>query len=114
DVLVGAFFDMGYTVGPFPKGDGKDNVANTDQAYPPDGYKGVKKQHHSPNTMAWLSSGSNIAWDNSSTDEGAGGPNGPPWGDCGVGGCSDRTIHLHTGVGNYAFADGHVKARRAT
>lgn len=101
DVLIGAFYNMGYTVGALG-----DNIAMEKVAYPPDGYVGTKKQRHSPNTAAFLSNPGSIAWDSTSTDDGT---------NCyGVTGCADRTIHLHTGVGNYAYCDGHVKSRKAT
>jgi prepilin-type processing-associated H-X9-DG protein len=32
----------------------------------------------------------------------------------GNGCCCDRTGHLHSGVGNYIFADGHVKGLKVT
>jgi prepilin-type N-terminal cleavage/methylation domain-containing protein/prepilin-type processing-associated H-X9-DG protein len=103
DVLVGGFYNIwyqgGHAIG--------NNLAMLAQAYPdaPAGYFGTKKQKHSPNTPAFLG-GAGIAWDGTTTDDGT---------NCfGVTGCSDRTVHLHNQVGNYAFVDGHVKSRRMT
>ena len=103
DVLIGGFYNMWYQGGDQIG----DNLTMERSAYPeaPAGYLGTKKQRHSPNTASFLGSWQ-IAWDSTTTDDGT---------NCfGVTGCSDRAVHLHTGVGNYAFADGHVKSRRTT
>jgi len=100
DVGMGAAFNMAYVTNPVYCGG--DNVACTATVYGSP-YNGATTMKHSIKQPG-------VGW--SSNYEDPSQPSGQS--NCPESYCQDRTLHLHTGTGNYLFCDTHVKSRKTT